>query len=117
VVAHSLGSIVAYEVLRELGSSVEIDLLLTVGSPLGVKEVQDLVIGPLKVPDGVANWVNLSDPLDLVALDKRLKGEYPPASRIVDQLVTNQTPNHHSISGYLDKPEARVAVGVAIGGT
>ncbi|MGW1375965.1 alpha/beta fold hydrolase [Streptomyces sp. NPDC002446] len=105
VVGHSLGSIVAYEVLMEQGREVE--LLVTVGSPLAITEVQDHLARPPAVPAGVAAWRNASDLRDLVALDHTLRPKYAPQERVTDLLVTNDSRNHHGISEYLAQPPVR----------
>ena len=115
VIAHSLGSIIAYDVLREAGSAREVPLLVTVGSPLGVTEIQDLVTTPLRVPDGVAAWRNVADGRDLVALDRTLRPEYAPAERITDFLVVNDNDNHHGIREYLSTAPVRDAVHALVG--
>lgn len=108
VVAHSLGSIIAYDVLREQQfAGLELALFMTVGSPLGVTEVQDLVARPLQVPAAAAAWRNVCDGLDMVALDKTVKDEYTPADRITDFLVRNTSPNHHGIREYLSTAPVR----------
>jgi hypothetical protein len=99
VVSHSLGTIIAYDVLRERYRDVP--LLVTAGCPLAVQEIQDLVTNPLLVPDGVTAWRNVADARDLVALDKTIRPEYTPADRIRDFLVVNDSQNHHDISNYL----------------
>ena len=44
VVAHSQGTMVAYDVLRRLSrKQIEVPLFLTIGSPLGLTEVQDVI--------------------------------------------------------------------------
>lgn len=102
IVAHSLGSIIAYDVLREAGaSSPDVPLFVTVGSPLAVTEVQDLVERPLEVPSGVGAWRNVSDARDLVAMDHTIRPEYAPAVRCTDFLVTNDSGTHHGIRQYL----------------
>ncbi|MEE1757430.1 hypothetical protein [Streptomyces sp. SP18CS02] len=103
VVGHSLGSIVAYEVLRELERDVE--LFVTVGSPLAITEVQDHLARPPAVPPGVRAWRNVSDVRDLVALDHTLRPEYAPADRVTDLLVANTSRTHHGISQYLMNPQ------------
>jgi hypothetical protein len=110
VVAHSLGSIIAYDVLAEAGAAREVPLLVTVGSPLGVTEVQDLVSTPLRVPASVTTWRNVADGRDLVALDRTLRPEYAPAERIRDFLVVNDSDNHHGIREYLVTAPVRDAV-------
>ena len=111
VIAHSLGTIIAYDVLRTWsGPALEIPLLVTVGSPLGVREIQDLVVAPLEVPAGVAAWRNASDARDVVALDHWLRPEYRPADRCTDFLVRNDTWNHHGIRDYLASVPVREPV-------
>ncbi|MFZ3492912.1 hypothetical protein ACODT5_06695 [Streptomyces sp. 5.8] len=99
VLGHSLGSVIAYEVLREVRRDVT--LFLSVGSPLGITEVQDLLALPTAVPAGVAAWSNVSDLRDLVALDHWLRPEYDPPDLITDHLVRNDSGNHHGITEYL----------------
>lgn len=102
VVGHSLGSIIAYDVLRDVDNpSLAIPLFITVGSPLAVTEVQDVVERPLEVPTGVVAWRNASDARDLVALDHTIKPEYAPPERCTDFLVLNESSNHHGIREYL----------------
>ena len=108
VVSHSLGTIIAYDVLRE--RSREVPLLVTAGSPLAVQEFEDLVTHPLRVPDGVAAWRNVCDARDLVALDKTIRPEYAPADRVRDFLVVNDSANHHDITDYLRTPPLHDAV-------
>jgi hypothetical protein len=82
VVAHSLGSVVAYEALHarpDLG----VDLLVTVGSPLGLPEAVFDGLEPEPRdgrgarPPGVGRWVNIADPGDLVAVPARLGDRFP----------------------------------------
>ncbi|MGH8909478.1 MAG: hypothetical protein ACRD0K_24015 [Egibacteraceae bacterium] len=102
VLGHSLGSIIAYDALRARRSAaLDVPLLVTVGSPLGVTEVQDLVEQPLHVPAAAAAWRNVSDARDLVALDHTLRPEYAPPDRCTDFLVRNDSANHHGIREYL----------------
>ena len=80
VIAHSQGSMIAYDVLRALKrEEADVRLFVTIGSPLGMDEVQDVlkeIGGPLRVPECVARWVNVAERLDPVALDPELKGEF-----------------------------------------
>ena len=66
VLAHSLGSVVGYEALVEY-PHIEVDLLVTLGSPLGLVFTRlDPADG--RMPAGVKRWVNLADRGDLVAV-------------------------------------------------
>lgn len=99
VLGHSLGTIAAYEVLRE--EQRDVDLFVTVGSPLAITEIQDVLLKPPAVPGGVAAWCNASDPRDLVALDHTLRPEFAPTHLITDHLVSNSSENHHGLREYL----------------
>ena len=102
VIGHSLGSIIAYDVLREQGSSsLDVSLFVTVGSPLGVTEVQDLVERPLVAPGPVTAWRNASDARDLVAMDHTIRPEYAPVEKCTDFYVVNDSATHHGIREYL----------------
>lgn len=99
VVGHSLGSVVAYEVLA--ARNPRVDLFVTLGSPLGVTEIQDCLAAPPAVPSRTALWLNASDARDVVALDHTLRPEYAPPGRITDVLVRNNGENHHAAVEYL----------------
>lgn len=124
VVAHSQGSMIAYNVLRQLGAEdAEVGLLVTIGSPLGIEEVQDVIrklSGPLKVPECVDKWVNVAEPLDPVSADRTLEEEFGKNGRgvgVEDFEVRNpdwQT-NPHSSTGYLNTEPVRNAVREAAG--
>jgi len=114
VIGHSLGSIIAYDVLRESWPGREIPLLVTVGSPLGITEIQDLVTRPLQVPADVAMWRNVADGRDLVALDRTIRPEYSPSGHTADFLVVNDSANHHGIREYLSSGPVRNAVAALV---
>ncbi|HEY5755904.1 MAG TPA: hypothetical protein VIU34_08775, partial [Steroidobacter sp.] len=126
VIAHSQGSMVAYEALSSLtkADGIEVDLFITIGSPLGLKEVQDqlkVVTGQKKslaVPAIVNRWVNVADPLDPVCADKRLSSDYAATNgvRVEDfvQWNADSPRDPHSGSGYLRLSEVRGPVRDAI---
>lgn len=120
VIAHSMGSIVAYDVLRRIGREdmgLRVDHLVTIGSPLGLSQVKhrirqenDLV----RTPSVVRKWTNFADRRDLVAADSHLADDYAVNDREVkvrDDMVintyTNETgdANYHKSYGYLRAPE------------
>lgn len=118
LIAHSMGSIVAYDVLRAAGRTLpglRISHFVTLGSPLGLTEVMEILAAPLRVPECVARWSNFADPRDYAARwDTRLSNDYR-ANRagvtVSDHLVINGyvtrsgKPNPHKIYGYLRTPE------------
>jgi len=118
LVSHSMGTIVAYEVLRELGRKREypgfiLEHFITMGSPLGLTVVKGNALGSykkLRTPSCVrGSWVNFSDPDDYVCLDSHLADDYESNSfavKVKDILVCNDYPkNEHKSYGYLRTPE------------
>ncbi len=126
VIAHSQGSMIAYEALSSLSAAdgIEIDLFVTIGSPLGLQEVQDQLKvitnqkKGLAVPAVVKRWVNVADPLDPVCADKRLSGDYSATNGVgVEDFVqwnADSPKDPHSGSGYLRLSEVRGPVRDAI---
>ncbi|SSW67406.1 alpha/beta hydrolase [Achromobacter agilis] len=107
VVAHSLGSIVAYLLLGKDGSEAgwRVPALITLGSPLGIKAIRGR-LGGVRHPDCVGRWFNARDPRDVVALyslDERHFGVVPAIENKID--VDNSSSNRHGIEGYLEDPE------------
>lgn len=104
VVAHSLGTVVSYTLLRD-NAEFQVKKFITVGSPLGSKTIQNL-LGSKRMPASVRNgWFNAYDERDVVALnplDQRHFNIQPPIENKND--VRNHTENRHSIEGYLDDP-------------
>lgn len=110
VVAHSLGSLVTYETLHAY-SDLNVELLITVGSPLRLPEVlRRLEPAPRggrgARPTGVQRWVNLADVGDLVAVPPKLAEVFP-----VDQEETMDTGlGFHGFKGYLANPLTAAAL-------
>ena len=85
LIGHSMGSIIAYDALWELcceePADGRLDLLLTVGSPLGMHYVQRRLRGyfahtGLRHPRNVRRWVNIAAQGDLTALDPEVRGHF-----------------------------------------
>jgi subtilisin family serine protease len=126
IVAHSQGSIIAYEVLSAIAEKqLALDALVTIGSPLGITEVQDFLDpDSLQIPSVVKRWYNFADPLDPVAIQKGLASDFsarPPApTTIQDEVIVNSATrriigfNPHSAVGYLAHPHVRRVVAEAM---
>ncbi|HXH37717.1 MAG TPA: alpha/beta hydrolase [Thermoanaerobaculia bacterium] len=105
VAAHSLGSVVAYNVLLKRAPAASVPRFITVGCPLGVRAIQKHLDTPLRSPGCVRNWFNAYDNRDvvaLIALDARGFNVTPPIENKSD--VLNFTDNRHGIAGYLADP-------------
>ena len=119
LIAHSMGSIIAYDVLRQFEKTepTNVEHFVTMGSPLGLPFVTLKIrqeFGATRSPENVQRWTTIADPRDRVAIDCSLSDEYTAnASGIQAQdiLVHNgyvspsEKKNHHKIYGYLRAPE------------
>ena len=126
VVAHSLGSVVAYSVLREHPDAArwDVPLLLTLGSPLAIRAIRDTLAAraPLRVPAPVRRWVAVRDRRDALTLHGLGPDAFPldPATPAIEDLVVaNAAPGHHaaavlladgSPAGYLALPQVAAAL-------
>jgi hypothetical protein len=85
LIGHSMGSVIAYDALWELshthGNPVSIDLLLTMGSPLGQRFMQRRMnghdrSGADRYPHNIRRWKNLTAIGDLTAIDPWLANDF-----------------------------------------
>ncbi|MCF5716037.1 esterase/lipase family protein, partial [Pseudomonas tremae] len=70
LVTHSMGTMIAYDVIRNHDDCPAVDVLFTLGSPLGITEVQEQ-LSPnrnryVDFPPALGRWINVYDPLDPV---------------------------------------------------
>lgn len=111
VVAHSLGTVVAFNVLRARLPESAVPLLVTLGCPLGVRGIQDKLGKPLDIPTCVSRWYNAYDTRDVVALYALDEQNFPTDPSIENQSdVRNDSKNRHSITGYLDDEKVASAI-------
>lgn len=117
IVAHSFGSVVAYELLSA-HPEWPVKTLITLGSPLGMPNlIFDRLEPPPangrgRWPGNVKTWVNIADPGDIVALEKRLASRF--GERVEDVAVDNGATAHDATS-YLNARETGGAIARAIG--
>lgn len=116
VVSHSLGTVVAYDLLRSAAGPPPAGFLVTAGSPLGLPAVhRNLVRGggapvvPLTGRGGQARWLNVYDVRDVVALIHPLRDVFRPAAAVRD-VVTHNPTGPHSIRDYLSDPDVASAI-------
>jgi hypothetical protein len=121
LIAHSMGSIIAYDVLTQIAPEVTIDTFVTCGSPLGIPIIMSKIKmeqrdkdGQLSVPENISRrWYNLSDLGDRVAINYNLADDFQKNSKgitIIDKQVHNTYEyeggkNPHKSYGYLRTPE------------
>jgi len=124
LLSHSMGSVIAFDVLTFLARDIKINTFVTMGSPLGLPVVisriaaeqkqRGIYKGRVTTPPGVVgNWYNFSDILDKVAFNYRLSdyfneneaGVRPVDFLVVNDYETNGVRNPHKSFGYLRTPE------------
>lgn len=124
VVSHSMGTMIAYDCLKRVEECPAVDGLITMGSPLGVDEIQDKFKPGWTRADGFpdlkvqGDWFNISDPFDVVcAAQPEISGDFrfSGAPRIVDSIVTNNGAWRHSVVKYLARKETRVILSRMLG--
>ena len=115
VVAHSIGSIVAYEALCA-HPKWDIRMFVTLGSPLGWRYVFDRLNPPPQDgigswPGSTRQWTNIADSDDIVALEKRLAAKF--AGPVRDILVDNGA-QVHDVGRYLSAAETGRAIAAGL---
>ncbi len=124
LIAHSMGTIISYEVLIDVEDEVNIDSLITIGSPLGVpfifeklKNDKSIVPGEenkLRTPENIlTEWKSLADLDDKIArsadmskLFKMSSHNIEPVMEVVENDYQSEgIENPHKSFGYLRTPE------------
>ncbi|MET8973717.1 hypothetical protein [Streptomyces hydrogenans] len=116
VLAHSLGSVVAYDWLRSHEAS-SVTTLVTLGSPLGLRpvlrEIHPFIDAcPAPWPPGIGTWVNVAAKEDVVASVKELHGLF--AGEIQDLPAANSRGAAHDVTTYLKNVHTARSVKVAL---
>lgn len=116
---HSMGTMIGYDCLMNCAACPTVDGFMTIGSPLGVDEVQDGLIpggdnsrafpsGKLKGP-----WINVFDRLDPIAgLDPWFANDYrQDGNKLVRDIEeANWGKWRHTSTKYLKGPKLRAAM-------
>jgi hypothetical protein len=111
IIGHSLGSVIAYD-LAVSHSGARIPLLLTIGSPLGLRSIiyDRLIPQPPGYPAPVRRWVNIADRNDLVAAEPDLTTLFdrnrPADSTLESAWTVDNGAKPHQGEYYLGKLEA-----------
>lgn len=113
LIGHSMGSVIAYDTLWEMSHNkrdhVAVDLLLTMGSPLGQRYIQRRLKGHAETvarryPTNIRRWVNLSAIGDLTAIDPTLADDFREMRdlSLVDAIVDYPLYNYFRLDGELN---------------
>jgi pimeloyl-ACP methyl ester carboxylesterase len=99
LVAHSLGSLVAYDYLSTRRDTGVVQSLVSVGSMLGSSELRRLLIGgdssdPFDLPPSVKTWINVRNDGDGLAT-------FLPFGRDISTTAPRDESDHHEMIAYL----------------
>lgn len=113
LLTHSMGSVIAYDAMWELsredGDDLDVNLWLTMGSPLGQRYLQRRLrgndrAGAERYPAGIRRWVNLTAVGDLTAIDPVLANDFAPMAELglVESITDLSLYNHYRLDGQLN---------------
>lgn len=115
IVSHSMGTVISYDCLKHRSDCSPVTALMTIGSPLGLDEIQDMMPDWSR-EDGfpsthvATNWTNVYDKLDPVAgFDPNLANDYQKDNQpLIDEIkVTNSGRWRHSSWKYFQQESLR----------
>lgn len=118
LVAHSLGTVVAYEALCA-HPEWPVRTFVSLGSPLGISNLIFELLRPAPQggigvwPKALSQWSNIADGGDIVALVKELRTRF--GDRVQDCLVHNGA-HAHDVRPYLTSKEAGHAIAKGLTG-
>ncbi|MGX1129255.1 hypothetical protein RKD49_001445 [Streptomyces glaucescens] len=114
IVGHSLGSVAAFQAAHRVRSGLP--LLLTLGSPLGLRTVVfDRLPEAKTVPPRVAHWANFADRDDLVAAVPDLASLFAdPYGALRSDWTLDNGSDPHRAESYLGKRQTGAALGAAL---
>ncbi|RDC57903.1 hypothetical protein DU508_02825 [Pedobacter chinensis] len=118
VISHSMGTVIIYDCLKRVAECPAIDGLMTIGSPLGIDEVQDKFAPEWNRENGFAEkikgpWINVYDSFDPVAgFDGNIANDYKLSGEEVIEVINEQNWGswRHNITNYLSGPKLRAAL-------
>jgi hypothetical protein len=113
LIGHSMGSVIAWDALwqmsRESGDDVCVDLFMTMGSPLGQRYIQRRLkgageAGERRYPANIRGWVNIAAVGELTAIDMRLRNDFAEMLRLglVKSIEDFAVFNRYRMSGELN---------------
>ncbi|MEU0664322.1 trypsin-like serine peptidase [Streptomyces lavendulocolor] len=112
LVGHSLGTVIGMDLLTRFTEQLNVSLLVTAGSPLGLDSVYSrlLTAGPGR-PARVKKWINIWYPADPVTIGCPLADKW---GALIEYPVINSRDRAHSIEEYLTDPRGAAGIGRAL---
>jgi hypothetical protein len=114
-----MGTVIAYDCLKRVSDCPPVDGLMTLGTPLGIDEIQDKLKPGWSRADGFpgekvrGGWINVYDCLDVVCgPDPRVANDFERSGKraVEDVEVVNDGLWRHSATKYYRQPAVRRAL-------
>jgi hypothetical protein len=124
VVSHSMGTVIAYDCLKRVAECPVVDAFVTMGSPLGIDEIQDKLRPEWTQDDGFPSarvsgkWINYFDRIDPVSrLDPYLASDYRRNAEMVVEDVAQHNGGWwtHDVTRYLSGREVTSSIAALLG--
>ena len=121
IVGHSLGSVIAADLIRRLPADLEVVGMVTIGSPLAHEtfHVDGLRESLTEPPAKLGWWINFWSTADLVTTRRGVSTAFPWVldQRIQTSLEPNKVRRAHNASTYLQNDVVATAIGTALFGS
>lgn len=116
LIGHSMGSVIAFDTLWQLshesGEPFQLDMLLTLGSPLGQNLIRRQLLGHARLgsdryPDSIRRWINIAAVGDMTAFEPEIAGYFSEMKQLglVDSIEDHTIYNYfrqHGQGGHLN---------------
>ncbi len=105
IVAHSLGTVIAYNLMRQLQPEYAIKRFITLGSPLAFHVIQSKLIQPIERPKNLCgDWHNFYSPDDFLTTFPLINAPFNFHPEIINTSISTFINSPHEIIGYLQHP-------------
>ncbi|MFW1798843.1 esterase/lipase family protein [Acinetobacter nematophilus] len=105
IVAHSLGTVIAYNLLQQLSPRYKIQRFITLGSPLAFKVIQSRLTPPIQSPACLnGDWHNFYSPDDFLTAFPLVNAPFDFQPAILNTSISTFIHSPHQIAGYLQHP-------------
>lgn len=112
LIAHSMGSVIAYDALWQMSSKpgdASVDTFMTMGSPLGQHYIQRRLlshgaVGAERFPRNIGEWLNISAVGEFTAIDMKLRNDFGEMLELglLSRFEDHQVYNYFHLDGELN---------------
>lgn len=105
IVAHSLGTIIAYNLIRQFQSEYTIERFITLGSPMAFNVIQSKLSHPIVRPSSLSgDWHNFYSHDDFLSTLPLINAPFNFHPEIINTSISTFINSPHDIVGYLQHP-------------